>query len=213
MERRDNYAISAQQAKQLFLSYDAESLARKLHAKLDDNFLYTRLFREDYRIHRGTGDISRLVDGQWVDANSFNEVLTIFDLVCDSREDRFLTMRWKNMQDFGMQFHQKLAEGRNPWADKFEQDLDGFHRACQAMGAEPFQGGDVGYSFEVFDGLQMILLLWLGDEDFPAQIRYLWDENAKMYIRYETMYYALNLLLNRLSERMKDSSIPSGAII
>lgn len=213
MERRDNYAIAAQQAKQLFLSYDAEELARKLHADLDETYFYTGLFREDYRIHRRTGDISRRVGDTWVDANSFNEVLTIFDLVCDSREDRFLTMRWKNMQDFGLQFHQNLAEGRNAWAERFEQDVESFRRACETMGAEPFKGGDVGYAFEVFDGLKVIMLLWLGDDEFPAQIRYLWDENAKMYIRYETMYYALNLLLNRLTALMPNSTAPKAAII
>lgn len=211
MERRDNYAIQAQQAKQLFLSYNAEKLAKKLNAKLDENYFYTKLFLEDYRIQRSTGDITRLVNGEWMNANSFNEVLTIFDLVCDSREDRFLTMRWKNMQDFGLQFHQNLAEGRNPWAERFETNLDAFHKACREMGAEPFKAGDASYSFEVFDGLRVIMVLWLGDEDFPAQLRYLWDENAKMYIRYETMYYALNLLLHRLAEKMPDAE-PTAAI-
>ena len=39
-------------------------------------------------------------------------------------------------------------------------------------------------------------------EDFPAALRYYWDENALMYIRYETMYYAVDLLRSRLKGRV-----------
>ena len=39
-------------------------------------------------------------------------------------------------------------------------------------------------------------------EAFPASVRYLWDENALMYIKYETMYLAKELLLRELEERI-----------
>ena len=51
-----------------------------------------------------------------------------------------------------------------------------------------------------FDGLPIVIQLWLGDEEFPPSLRFLWDENALMYLRYETMYYAKGLLLQRLKE-------------
>ena len=60
MERRDNYAIMARQAKELFLQYDQQRLARKLGAKLDGDYLHTTFLGEPWRIHRQTGDISRL---------------------------------------------------------------------------------------------------------------------------------------------------------
>ena len=41
MERRDNYAIAAQRAKKLFLEYDQPLLARKLGAKMDEDYFYT----------------------------------------------------------------------------------------------------------------------------------------------------------------------------
>ena len=53
---------------------------------------------------------------------------------------------------------------------------------------------------ERFDGLRIGVLFWAGDEEFLPRLRYLWDENAKQYIRYETMYFAVNLLLRRLRE-------------
>ena len=202
MERRDNYAITVQRAKELFLKYDQQELARKLGAKMDEEYFYTEFLSAPWRIHRTSGDISRLHEGSWVEANSFGEVLTLLDLVCDSREDRHPSGSWKNMRDFGHGFHQQLLEQRDAWAERFQARPELLARACESLGGEPFPLGDVAYSIPVFDGLRLLLQLWFGDEEFPAQLRYLWDENALMYLKYETMYYAVPVVLKRIEECM-----------
>ncbi|MGM9604140.1 MAG: DUF3786 domain-containing protein [Faecousia sp.] len=201
MERRDNYAITVQRAKALFLKYDQAALARKLGAKMDDAYFYTVFLSELYRIHRRTGDISRLHGDAWIGANSFGEVLTLLDLVCDSREDRHPSGNWKNMGDFGRGFHQSLLEQRDSWAERFQEQPERFARACESLGGEKYPLGDAAYSIPVFEDLRLLLQLWFGDEEFPAQLRYLWDENALMYLKYETMFYAASLVLNRIQER------------
>lgn len=204
MARTNNYLIQAQQAKQRFLTYDSQALIRKLTLKADEDFLYVPMLCQTYRIRRTTGDIDRFTGTAWVDANSYEEVMTLLDLVCDSREDRHLSGRWKNMSAFGLQFHQNLLEGtRDPWAEAFQADQEGFCRACIALGGKPLPNGDIAYAIELFDGLPVALQLWLGDEEFPPNLRLLWDENAAMYIRYETMYFAKALLLDRIAEEMK----------
>lgn len=203
MDRTDNYLIQAQQAKQLFLAYDQQALIRKFRLSFDETYLYTTMLGTRYRIRRSTGDLERQEDGIWKDANTFNEVLTLFDLMCDSREDRYLSGRWKNMTAFGLMFHQNLLEGaRDPWAEKFQAYQSGFRRACVALGGVPLPTGDISYAIELFDGLAIGLQLWLGDEEFPPNLRCLWDENATMYIRYETMYYAKALLLDKIVAEM-----------
>lgn len=206
MERTNNYAIQAQQAKELFLTYDQEALIRKFHLTFDPVYLYVPMLHTLYRIHRATGDLERQEDGRWLDANTFEEVLTLFDLLCDSREDRFLSGRMKNMSSFGLMFHQNLLEdARDPWAEKFQADVPGFRRACLALGGVPLPNGDVAYAIELFDGLRIGVQLWLGDEEFPSNLRFLWDENATMYIRYETMFYARGMLLDRLAALMAEA--------
>lgn len=201
--RTNNYRIQAQQAKACFLTYDAQKLAKKLRTELDDHYLYTALFHQRYRISLENGDLERLESGVWVDGNSYEEVMTLLDLVCDSREDRFVSGRWKNMQSFGLQFHQNLLESaRDPWAEIFQNDLPGFRRGCLALGGMPLPIGDAAYAMEVFDGLPIAVQLWLGDEEFPPNLRFLWDENADMYIRYETMFFARGLLLEQIRKRM-----------
>lgn len=205
MTRRNNYLIQAQQAKERFLTYDQQKLIEKFGLRSDAQYLYTQLLGKPYRIDRNNGDLQRQEDGLWCDGNTYEEVMTLLDLLCDSRDDRSLSHRWQNMQTFGLQFHQNLLEDRrDPRAERFDRQPELLHRAARALGAEAISGGDMGYAFEVFDGLKIGLLFWHGDDEFAPRIRYLWDENAKQYIRYETMYFAVDLLHSRMTEAAKD---------
>lgn len=204
MARVNNYLIQAQQAKDRFLTYDQQKLISKLKLEADESYLYPYMLSRRYRVSRKTGDLERLQEESWVDANTFGEVMTLMDLVCDSREDRFLRGRWKNMTDFGLMFHRNLLENKtDPWAEKFQADPEGFRRACEKLKGTPLHQGDIAYAIELFDGLCIVLQLWFGDEEFPANLRTLWDENAAMYIRYETMHFARGLLLEQIEQEME----------
>ena len=204
MARTNNYLLQAAQAKRYFLTYDQEALIRKLQLPYDEDFLYPGLFARRYRLSRTPGDLEREEKGLWRDANTFEEVMTLLDFVCDSREDRFVSGRFKNMADFGHAFHQNLLEERDPNAELFQSRAEDFRKACVALGGKPLPTGDIAYSIEVFDGLPLLVQLWFGDEEFPASLRFLWDENALMYLKYETMYYARELLLERLKAEMEE---------
>lgn len=201
MERKNNYLIQAQQAKERFLTYEQQVLIRKFSLKYDEEYLYMVFLCKPYRLSRATGDLWRQEGEIWQDANTFGEVMTLLDLLCDSRENRWISGRWKNMQSFGMQFHQNLLEEpRDPVAVCFDREPERLIRACESLGAEKIPGGDYGFAVELFDGLKIGILFWHGDEEFAPRLRFLWDENAMMYIRYETMYYAIGLLKERLLE-------------
>lgn len=204
MERRDNYAIQAANAKVSFLKYDQQKLIEKLKLPYDETYLYPYFLGRQYRIHRKTAHFSWQSGNTWHDGNSFGEVMTMLDLICDSSPSRFVSHRWKDMKAFGRMFHRNLLEERDPWAEKFDADPEGLRRACIALGGTPLPQGDVCYAMELFDGLPIALQLWLGDEEFPPSLRLLWDENALMYLKYETMYYAKGLILERITEIMEN---------
>ena len=197
----DNYVIQMRNAQKFFLRYDQEQLIRKFRLKFDEDFLYMTMYGSPYRLCRHTGNLEKFTEG-WVDANTFGEVMTLLDLICDSREDRCLSGNWKQMRDFGLMFHRSLLEGRDEWAEFFDRNPAGLRSACEALGGTPLPQGDIAYAIELFDGLKIALQFWRGDEEFPPRLRLLWDENALQYIKYETMYFARSLLLHRIEELM-----------
>lgn len=202
-QRVDNYQIQAAQAKKLFLTYDQQELIDRCRLQFDENYFYTTMLTDKYRINRHTGDMERQRQGSWVDGNSFGEVMTMLDWLCDSRPDRYITGRWINMVTHGHCFHGSLQENTNdPDAVLFDKDPKSFSKACEAMGGEKMPGADIGYTIELIDGLRIFVQLWHGDEEFLPRLRCLWDENTARYIRYETTWYAVALLMDRIKERM-----------
>ena len=208
MKRVDNYQIQAQQARDIFLGYDQQKLIRKLGLAADEAYLYTKMLDMPYRIDRRTGQLQRQEGDSWQEARSHGEVMTLLDLVCDSREDRFLSGRWKNMSAFGLMFHQNMLEERaDPFAAAIQQDPRNFLEACRTMGGTAIPGGDLSAAVELFDGLRIGIVFWAGDEEFAPRVRFLWDENALMYLKYETMHFALGMLKSRILEKMKDLTV------
>ena len=197
----DNYQKMARAAKARFLTFDQDALIRKFSLPYDNSCLYPTLLGFRYRLSRATGDLERQVGDCWADGNSFDEVMTLLDLLCDSRQDRHLSGRWLGMQNFGHQFHRALLEpDRDPLAEKFDRNPDAFRRICTALGGKPLPQGDLGYAIPLFEELAIGVAFWYADEEFPAQLRFFWDENATMYLKYETMHYALGLLRRYLQD-------------
>ena len=198
----DNYKIQFQNAQKFFLTYDQEKLIRKFRLKADEDYLYTTMYGSPYRLCRHTGNLEKFQE-KWVDANTFGEVMTLLDILCDSREDRFLTGKWMSTQMFGKYFHSGLLEPTfDELADVFDKNPGALEKACKALGGHPIQGGDEAWAVEVMDGLEIGIFFWHADDEFPAQIRFFWDENATMYIKYETMHYTLGLLRQLLRKNL-----------
>ena len=201
----DNYEKTVQAAKARFLTYDQEHMIAKFHLPADENFLYPTMLGTVHRLNRKDGNLQRQENGTWVSANSYNEVMTLLDLLCDSREDRHLSGRWLSTQNFGHQFHTALLEpGLDPLANAFDRHPECFRSACLSLGGRPVEHGDMGYAIELFDHLEIGVFFWLADEEFPAQLRFFWDENAAMYLKYETMHYALAVLRNALAQHLQE---------
>ena len=205
MSKPDNYALQAQDAKRRFLTYDQEKIIEKFQLQADADYLYPVFLGSPYRLHRKTGDLERKKEEVWVDANTFGEVMTLLDMLCDAQDHRRLSGRYKQLQHFGLMFHQNFAEDtKNPLALAFDRDEAALRRACTAMGAKDFAGGDYGCMIELFDGLCIGLLFWHGDEEFAPRQRWFWDENALQWIRYETMHFAVGLLAQRLMKTLDE---------
>ena len=59
-----------------------------------------------------------------------------------------------------------------PLEERFGHDLTGFLQAGEFLGGEPLAAGDAALAFQLFPGLTVEVILWLADEEFPAQVSF-----------------------------------------
>ena len=202
MARVNNYLIQAAQAKERFLTSDQQKLIEKFQLKWDEEHIYVNLLWRQYRIQRTTGNMEYQDGEAWADGNSYDEVMTLLDLLCDSRDDRCLTGKLASMASFGRLFYRSSYDEKpDPTAQWIQENLAAFQEVCARFGT-PVSGGDFGYAFNLFDGLNLGFHFWEGDDEFAPRLRFLWDENALQYLRFETMHMAVSLLISFLKNEL-----------
>ena len=77
----------------------------------------------------------------------------------------------------------------------FEEVLSVYDILCHS-------GKDLAFVIPVFGSFSTLLRLWLPDDEFPAQLQFLWDQNALSFVHYETIFYIMIHVINRLEEEI-----------
>jgi hypothetical protein len=84
-------------------------------------------------------------------------------------------------------------------AEKYGADSDAFGRACRRMGAMPLDLADASFRFQALPRLAVAVLLWGGDDEFPSQVRILFDGMAGHYLPTEDLSGIGDWLAHRLA--------------
>lgn len=198
---RDNYAIMAEQARQLFLTYDQERLCRRLGLSCTGETIPIRFLDRMLHIRRRDG---RVLTETGADAD-FSAVLSVYDLLCHSVDaprlaGQFVPTTALHRIQGTHSVHENFY-GRE--AAYFDARQAALRRACEAIGGVPAAPGDICYTLPVFDCFPCCLRFWAADEEFPASLQVLWDANATDLVHYETLFYMAGALLRRLTELME----------
>ena len=192
--------MSRNRAQQYFLSFDQNELLKTWPLKHDETHIYADFLGMTYRICRRSGAVHCQTDEK---PAGFEETLSIFDLLCHENSQKTLTGRYAPVNSLkgnsavgvGTDFHSFMAA-------RIDEHPELFCRACEKLGGEPIAMGDIGYRFCVFGNLDVILKFYHSDEDFPASITLLWEENMLQFVYYETVFYIAGALLRQIREEM-----------
>lgn len=208
MEQRiSNYEKMKNEMADAFLRYDQEEMIRRYGLDHDDDNLYISFLDRRYRIDRQTGQVrwSR-DDPRTEEIAGYNEAMTIYDVLCCSKEDRHLAHEWVNVGSLST-IQGGTLEKRGDFFQNagkaFAGKADALSRACEALGGKELEKGDAAYELDLFPFLPLILRFWDADEDFPASLQILVDKNILDYMHYETLMFALSHVLERLRDEME----------
>lgn len=62
-------------------------------------------------------------------------------------------------------------------SERYNNDIEGFKRACVHLQGIPIGLADASYKFNITPGIPVAVLFWDGDEDFPPESKLLFDES------------------------------------
>lgn len=203
--KKSNYEITKERAQEEFLKYPQDKIIEKFDLRYNENYLYFEFVKKEFQIDRKTGSITYFDEkSQTMKDAGFNETLSIFDVLCASKEHCQASGRFSKINNLkgtvksaflGEDLHQKIAE-------EFDGQIDLLKKACERLGGRKESVGDVSYQIDIFPFLSVIFQFWESDEEFPPCLKVMWDENVLDFIKYETTYYVLDYLLERIREEM-----------
>jgi len=73
-------------------------------------------------------------------------------------------------------------------AEKFGNSLDTFNSRCQELDGTPLSMADAAYAFKITPSIPVAVLLWLGDEDFGAEAKLLFDRTIGMHLPLDIIF-------------------------
>jgi len=110
-----------------------------------------------------------------------------------------------------------LAYTDMPWGNVYAQQFRGrcilrlagtygaslpkFCEGCEALGGIRVQGGDAAYDIPFVNGLTVRLILWEGDDEFPAAAQILFSDNFSAAFSAEDNAVVGDVLLNAMKGR------------
>lgn len=207
MGRISNYEITKRRVQGEFLKYNQEEMIHKFSLKSDEKYLYIKFIGHLYRIDRKTGFLEWSEDGfVTCTEGNFNEALTIYDLLCDSKDNCQAAGDYINLKSLSalQSSSKKLGDGLFDGKDKiFDHKDKKLSRICEKLGGVKAGKGDVAYEIPLFEFLACRIQFWNSDEEFEATLQVFVDKNILSFIRYETVWYAVSHLMQRLAEELE----------
>jgi len=82
-------------------------------------------------------------------------------------------------------------------------DMALFKQASEKLQGEALAIGDAGYAFQVLPNLKLAVVMWAGDDEFPAQAQVLFQETAAHYLMTEALAIVGSLLIGQISKAAK----------
>lgn len=198
-----NYDKTARSARQLFVKYDQSAMIAVYGLEHDERYLYLTFIGDRCRISRQSGAVEVCADtGQFEPCGNYNVVMSLYDVLCRPVGTPGLSGEW-------CQLHSLQVTGSCPsadiftekYADAFAGKADALRQACQSLGGTQLPvaaGADVYCRFDLFPFFPLQFRFWDADDEFPAQIRLLWDRNSLQFMHFETLYYVMGAFLDKL---------------
>ena len=86
----------------------------------------------------------------------------------------------------------------DPLKKVFGQNISGFRQAAEKLQARQIENGDAGFEFRMLPAVPLQLILWEGDDEFPAEANILFDKTIGRILSPEDVAWLAGMVVYRL---------------
>ncbi|MGO8944991.1 MAG: DUF3786 domain-containing protein [Syntrophobacteraceae bacterium] len=199
MARIDDYKESFRLASVELKKRDPASLAKAAGAEFSpEKGLIVSFLGTEYRveIHPQT-DIAKVNSAEEV---SIPDKILIAHYLLGStgKKPAGKPITFRQIPDGHFYFEAFQRRARDPFANYFGDNGRLFVKCAEMLGALPVEIGDFGMEFSIFPHVRVQLVLWAGDEEFPADATILFDESVHRILSAEDIAVMCGSLVYRL---------------
>jgi len=105
---------------------------------------------------------------------------------------------YRQIPDGHFYFDAFQRRARDPFLATFGQNPDLFRNCAKMLGGKPVETGDVGMTFRILPRIEIQLVLWHGDEEFPPEASILFDSNISSRLPVEDIAVMSGMLVYKL---------------
>lgn len=201
-----NYEIMRNQMRGEFVKYNQERMINKFSLRYDEGYIYIVFLLREYRIDRKTGVVEWSEDrfSTSIEAD-YNESMTIYDVLCYSKDDCSLSGNYCTVNML-----KGTVKSGHVGSNMFQESANGFNgklkelkTVCGILGEKLELTGDVAVKIYPFSFLPVIIQYWEADEEFPANLKFMFDENILDYMHFETIFFMMGHIVKRIQEMME----------
>lgn len=187
-----NYDKMLAAARDYFVSC---GLAKTAHAP--------RFFGEPLQIDRESGEIFR-ADGSAADVSLG---MTVYDYLSHLPNNPVLCGRFTAHENLntirGGTLTGRLQVSREAAGAPFAGKIPLLREACLRLGGQEQKDGDFAAILPLLDDFPVYLRFYDADDEFPARLQILWDENTPQFLTYETSWYTTGVILQALNAKTR----------
>lgn len=96
--------------------------------------------------------------------------------------------------------------------EQFNNDLLDFRNRCEQLGGTPIDMADAAYCFSITPDIPVVVLYWIGDEDFPAEAKILYDRSVAQLLTLDIIFALAVGVCTRIGTRGEPRSADSSLL-
>jgi hypothetical protein len=105
---------------------------------------------------------------------------------------------FRQIPDGHFYFDAFQRRARDPFLATFGRNPELFRNCARELGGKPVETGDVGMAFQVLPRIEIQLVLWQGDDEFPPEASVLFDASIQRRLPTEDIAVLSGMLVYRL---------------